>query len=525
MSSHVQKWGHAPPKLLTATLLPISFTLIIHPLLPLLPLPNRILSPPPTFPALQASVGFALLAFVGAVHVVPRVSQAFVDKGLRGRDLCKPGGRVTGPWVPECLGLPIACWYIGLMMMFIPFPFSHIFSARDTDSSVGREAFPQTELTLYLSSLLSLLTATLLGFIDDLFDIRWRHKLPIPLVAAVPTLLVYYAEGGLTSVVLPGAVSSWIRSIGLDWGEAGKNVVDLGPIYYIYLLLLPTFTTNSINILAGINGVEALQALIIALSIALNDVLYLPIWPHAFLTRLGFGNPHEGRLLEWAAGEVVKRHLLSLYFVLPLAGVCAGFLWHNWYPARAFPGDTLCYFAGMAFSAVAIQGHYTKTLILFFIPQIFNFVLSVPQLFGLVDCPRHRLPLYDSKSDLLRPSLVHFEKPPPLKTKITLETLALLGLVHLERSNPSASRSDDPPLTRSKRINGSIPSTDQPATTTTHIVSSTNLTILNFLLVHCGPLHEQTLCLLVGAIQIACSGLAFGIRYGLGSLVYGGDRR
>lgn len=62
------------------------------------------------------------------------------------------------------------------------------------------------------------------------------------------------------------------------------------------------------------------------------------------------------------------------------------------YPARAFVGDTFCYFAGMAFAVVAIQAHFSKTLLLFFIPQIFNFVLSVPQLFGLVACPRHRLP-------------------------------------------------------------------------------------------------------------------------------------
>lgn len=64
------------------------------------------------------------------------------------------------------------------------------------------------------------------------------------------------------------------------------------------------------------------------------------------------------------------------------------------YPARAFPGDTFCYFSGMAFSAVAIQGHFSKTLILFFIPQIFNFILSCPQLFHLVHCPRHRLPAW-----------------------------------------------------------------------------------------------------------------------------------
>ena len=59
------------------------------------------------------------------------------------------------------------------------------------------------QLTLYLSALLSLLTATLLGFLDDVFDIRWRHKLPIPIVASIPLLLVYYAQGGLTAVVMP----------------------------------------------------------------------------------------------------------------------------------------------------------------------------------------------------------------------------------------------------------------------------------------------------------------------------------
>ena len=66
----------------------------------------------------------------------------------------------------------------------------------------------------------------------------------------------------------------------------------------------------------------------------------------------------------------------------------------NRYPARAFPGDTLCYVTGMAFSVVGIQGHFSKTLLLFFLPQIFNFVLSCPQLFGLVPCPRHRVPRF-----------------------------------------------------------------------------------------------------------------------------------
>ncbi len=64
------------------------------------------------------------------------------------------------------------------------------------------------------------------------------------------------------------------------------------------------------------------------------------------------------------------------------------------YPSRAFPGDTLCYVTGMAFAVVGIQAHFSKTLLLFFLPQIFNFILSCPQLFGLVPCPRHRVPRY-----------------------------------------------------------------------------------------------------------------------------------
>jgi UDP-N-acetylglucosamine--dolichyl-phosphate N-acetylglucosaminephosphotransferase len=185
--------------------------------------------------------------------------------------------------------------------------------------------------------------------------------------------------------------------------------------------LLSTFSTNSINILAGVNGLEVSQSLIIAVSVALNDSLYLPIWP-----RIAFGDPgmpnelvviEGGALLRRGSAELVQRHLLSLYFMCPLIAVCTALLYHNWwvcrflceracqlmtltapnhpsprYPARVFVGDTFCYFSGMAFAVVAIQGHFSKTLLLFFIPQIFNFVLSCPQLFGLVDCPRHRLP-------------------------------------------------------------------------------------------------------------------------------------
>lgn len=59
---------------------------------------------------------------------------------------------------------------------------------------------------MYLSAVLCLLTATLLGFLDDTFDIRWRYKIPIPIIASIPLLMVYFAEGGNTHVVVPKPV-------------------------------------------------------------------------------------------------------------------------------------------------------------------------------------------------------------------------------------------------------------------------------------------------------------------------------
>jgi UDP-N-acetylglucosamine--dolichyl-phosphate N-acetylglucosaminephosphotransferase len=329
-----------------------------------------------------------------------------------------------------------------------------------------------------------------------------------------------------------------------------------GPLYYLYMSMLSTFCTNSINILAGINGSEVSQALIIAISVIINDLLYLP-WPVDFRIPLHLlGNQSEVKELRvgdvWSAGMsygsrlLVERHLFSLYFMLPLVGVCLGFLYHNRsayfcfvlfttcvylyvtlpfsnrYPATAFPGDTLCYVTGMAFAVVGIQAHFSKTLLLFFLPQIFNFVLSCPQLFGLVPCPRHRVPRYDilylsvheininsclspllykkkrfdSNTRLLHPSTIPFMHPPSHLTSRILHLLSALGLTRL----------------------------------TTHaqtgqILEATNLTILNWFLVRLGPMSEGALVRVLAGTQAAGSLIAFVVRYGLAGLVYDGDRR
>lgn len=81
--------------------------------------------------------------------------------------------------------------------------------------------------------------------------------------------------------------------------------------------------------------------MIIALSIALNDILYIDVDISLFAPSgysldgerspvlIGFG-------LARGSIELADRHLFSLYFMLPLIGVCFGLLKHNWYVVRHY---------------------------------------------------------------------------------------------------------------------------------------------------------------------------------------------
>jgi UDP-N-acetylglucosamine--dolichyl-phosphate N-acetylglucosaminephosphotransferase len=71
-----------PPRslspLLLAALLPVSGWLIVRPL-----------STPLPFAALSASLGFSVLAFLSSLFLVPALGPAFLNVGLKGKDLLK----------------------------------------------------------------------------------------------------------------------------------------------------------------------------------------------------------------------------------------------------------------------------------------------------------------------------------------------------------------------------------------------------------------------------------------------------
>ena len=296
----------------------------------------------------------------------------------------------------------------------------------------------------------------LLGFVDDVLDIRWRHKIVLSIIATTPMMLAY---DGSTTVLLPSFMH--------DLPYLGANV-DLGILYVIAMALICVFCTNSINILAGVNGMhhpcvwrrggashlclrlscfcikrtppphaglEVGQSIVIALSVLIHNVVQF-------------------------SGALWRPYLISFVLCCPFIACSLALYKFNQYPSKVFVGDSYTYFSGITLAVVAITGHFTKTLMLFFVPQLLNFALSLPQLFGIIPCPRHRVPKWDSTTDTLSPSYA-----------------------------------DD-----SKKC--------------------INLTLLNAMLVIFGPMKEGSLTKVLLVFQALCSCLAFYVRYSLAAKVY-----
>ncbi|KIW33009.1 uncharacterized protein PV07_04513 [Cladophialophora immunda] len=440
---------------------------------------------------LVASLAFSTLAFSMTYAFVRWSGPAFVKAGLKGRDMSK----IMPKEIPEAMGAVAAAVYILALMAFIPFAFyKDIVAAtsgggnRDvvltvTEVETGRflHRFPHSKLSSYQSALNTLQATTILGICDDLLDLRWRHKFFIPAVASLPLLIVYYVDFGVTSVVVPNFLIPYMPN--------QARLIDLSLFYYLYMSALSIFAPNSINILAGINGIEVGQSLVIAGLLVLNSALYLvpfpgnPVLNHAYATR-----PHPA----------TDGHLMTLYILLPFLAVSTALYIHNRYPARVFVGDTYCYVAGMTFAVVAIMAHFSKTLLLLLIPQIVNFLYSTPQLFHLIPCPRHRLPKFNARTGLLEPSVTPWppERPP---SKLLTAVFFFLEKLHL------------------------IQVTVDPKTN--RISSTSNLTIINLWLVWRGPMREDQLTRELLVMQTCCGLLGLFVRHTMALLIFSMDNR
>ncbi len=429
--------------------------------------------------SLQASIGFAIFGYVSTNYLIPRLAPSFTKIGLFGKDLSKP----NKPIIPETVGAVAATSYLFVMFFFIPFLF-YKYLVTSTTGGGNREGglnlgddntdlFPHDKLAGYLSAILCLESTVLLGVADDLFDIRWRHKFFLPAIAAIPLLIVYYVDFGITHVLVP---TQFLQ----DYFQT--TLIELGGFYYVYMAAVAIFCPNSINILAGVNGLEVGQSVVLAIILLINDGCYL------------------------ISGQVPAResHLFSACLLFPFLGVSLALLKYNWWPSQVFVGDTYCYFAGMVFAVVGILGHFSKTLLLFFIPQIFNFMYSVPQLFGIIPCPRHRMPRFNLEDGLMYPSHAKFENPLPTVVEKVLYLLNNLKLLKIVEGEIEVEKNGK---TIKKKV----------------ITESNNFTLINLVLVWFGPLREDKLCLTLLIIQFSIGMLAIVGRHTIGPWLFGYD--
>jgi len=247
----------------------------------------------------------------------------FRNIGLVGQDMNKK----EKPVVAEMGGVPVAFGFMIAVLIFIG---SEIFTYGNTGYKV---LFP---------SLLTLLLIVFIYMLDDLTAIlrtkevkkgfakkqgfRQRHKFLFPIIAAIP---VMSANIGTSTMNFP------------LFGE-----VNLGIFYPLVIVPLGILgASNAVNMLAGINGVEAGVGLVSIISISL------------------FAYINSG-LVAASFGFIFSASLIA-------------FLIFNWSPARIFPGDSLTYMIGTMIALIAIIGNIEKFALFIFLLWFIELALKL----------------------------------------------------------------------------------------------------------------------------------------------------
>lgn len=188
--------------------------------------------------------------------------------------------------------------------------------------------WPENLLYLF-ATIAAVLIATIIGFVDDILG--WK----IGLRARYKVALTFF-------ISLPIAV--------INAGQSAMNIpfigfVDFGILYPLLLVPLGIIgAANGFNMIAGYNGLEAGQGIII-------------------LTALTIMAYAEGNTYAALIGSCMVSALLAFYIF-------------NKYPSKIFPGDTLTYPVGAVIAIVAILGDVEKYAIILFIPYFIELVLK-----------------------------------------------------------------------------------------------------------------------------------------------------
>jgi UDP-N-acetylglucosamine--dolichyl-phosphate N-acetylglucosaminephosphotransferase len=172
----------------------------------------------------------------------------------------------------------------------------------------------------------TVLIAGVIGFVDDILG--WIHG---GLSAKIRIILLFFAA---------------IPLMVINAGESTMMGVELGllfPLLFIPLGVIGASTTY--NFLAGYNGLEASQGILLLSGLAIVTFF--------------MGN-------SW----------LTLICLIMIACLIAFYIYND-NPAKVFPGDIMTYSVGALIATIAILGNIEKIAVFFFIPYILETGLKV----------------------------------------------------------------------------------------------------------------------------------------------------
>lgn len=114
------------------------------------------------------------------------------------------------------MGLVTGGVFLVLLFLFIPFGYGNVLIDNETFrhdevssccySHKGRLNQYFVKFVEFIAALLSICCMVLLGFADDVLNLRWRHKLLLPTIASLPLLMVYWVNFNSTTIILPNFV-------------------------------------------------------------------------------------------------------------------------------------------------------------------------------------------------------------------------------------------------------------------------------------------------------------------------------
>jgi phospho-N-acetylmuramoyl-pentapeptide-transferase len=193
------------------------------------------------------------------------------------------------------------------------------------------------------------------GFLDDLDKVTKASHRGIPgrirlliefVIAGVAVFLIVSRTG--TDLYLP-----FFSGI----------VLELGPLYYVFAMVMIVGFGNAVNLTDGLDGLATFPVIIA--SLAFLVIVYLS-GNAKFADYLGI--PHVP-----GAGELA-------IFAAAIIGACLAFLWFNAPPAAVFMGDTGSLALGGALATIAVTAQHELVLVIIgglFVVEALSVIIQV----------------------------------------------------------------------------------------------------------------------------------------------------